>query len=96
MCINYASAQSSSCANQTNISVDRDCEFLISPEALRATGAAADALSITFNVGTGSNSTFVGGIAAGSIIDLGVPNGGLVQYALYGTADGSGPNVMLG
>ncbi len=96
MCINYASAQSSSCANQTNISVDRDCEFLISPEALRATGAAADALSITFDVGTGSNTSFIAGYAGGSIIDLGIPNGGIVQYALYGTDDGSGPMLCWG
>ncbi len=96
MCVNYATAQSSSCANQTNISVDSDCEFLISPEVLRATGAAADALSITFDVGTGSGTSFIGGYARGSIIDLGIPNGGLVQYALFGTDDGTGPMLCWG
>ncbi len=88
-------AQSSSCAAETNISVDASCQFIISPQILRASGPAASAGSITL-VGTGSTSAFVNGEVHGSIISLGLPNGGQVQYRLYASSDGTGPMVCWG
>ena len=94
--LQFSYSQSSSCANLTNLSVDSNCEYTITPEVLRATGPAANSGSITFQVGTGSNTAFVDGKVTGSIIDLGIPNGGVVQYELYASDDGTGPMLCWG
>ncbi len=89
-----AQSQSSSCADRTNFSVDQNCEFKITPEVLRVTGPTPG--SITFNVGTGSTASFVSGMVVGSIKNLGIPNGGVVEYTLYESIDGSGPMLCWG
>jgi len=95
-CVHTSYAQSNSCVSTLNLSVDKDCKFVISPEVLRATGDAAGAGSITFAVGTGSTTAFVGGLASSNIIGLGIPNGGTVGYELYASADGTGPMLCWG
>ena len=89
-------AQSSSCSNLVNLSVNADCEFTLTPETLNATGPAAEAGSIYFNTRTGSGTTFADGIAQGSLMGIGVPNGGSVQYQLFASDDFSGTMLCWG
>ncbi len=94
MSAQYAYAQSA-CVSSINLTVDRDCNFVISPEALRASGSAENAQSIVY-AGTGSGTAFTNGQATGSIKDLGIPYGGTIQYQLFSSADGTGEMLCWG
>ena len=90
-------AQSSSCAGETNLGVDASCRYVVTLEGLRATGPAATAGSIKFKIGNnGTVQTFSGGSVSGTVQDLGIPNGGSVQYELYASTDGTGQMVCWG
>ena len=94
--LQFSYAQSSSCSNLTNLTVDANCEFTISPETLSATGPAATAGSMILEKGGRTLFEFTGGVTTGSIIDLGIPNGGVMQYELYASDDGTGPMLCWG
>jgi len=91
-------AQSNSCVSSINLSVASDCSFTLSPELLRATGLAADAGSIFLDIGprTGSTISFVDGQLTTSLIALGIPSGGRVQYQLFSSEDGTGSQLCWG
>jgi len=94
--MHHTYAQSNSCISNLNVSVGTDCQFVLTPEMLRATGDAGTAGSITFDAGTGSTTAFIGGQAMSSIAGLGFPEGGAVGYELYASDDGTGPMLCWG
>ena len=89
-------AQSNSCVSSLNVSVDPNCEFALTPETLRSTGEIPGSIRITTGFGTGSGTSFVGGVASFSATSFDIPDDGIVGYQLFASDDGTGPMLCWG